>query len=140
VVIACLVWCLAHPLHTTLTALTYDRSSAQVTATMRAFAGDVGLALTRTRQTDSAYVRSTMALTDQTGRPVPTVWCGARRDGDVVWLCVRASAPHGLSGMTIVARALCEVFADQVNIVMAEYDGRRISLLFTKGDPPRRLP
>ena len=137
-VIACLVaLCLAHPIHTTLTNLTYDRTTAQVTAMVRAFAADVDQALTRSRQTDvSEYARSAIRLTDQTGHLVPTTWCGSRREGDVVWLCLRAPAPHGASGMTLSDRLLFEVFDDQVNIVMTEHG----SMLFTKGDAPRRLP
>ncbi len=140
-VVACLVLaCLFHPMHTTLTTLSYDPRTASLTATTRAFADDLGRALARAHQADSTYARATIALADQTGRPLPTTWCGSRREGDVLWLCVRTAAPRGPSGMTIAARALFDVFDDQVNIVMAEYDGRRASLLFTKGDPPRRLP
>jgi hypothetical protein len=137
VVTACLVWCLVHPIHTTLTNITYDRAAAQVTATVRAFAADVAQALTRRpRMAVADYVRSVVVLSDQSGRPVPTTWCGSRREGDVVWLCVRAPAPRGPSGMMLADRMLFEIFDDQVNIVMTEH----ASLLFTKGDPARRLP
>lgn len=136
-VIACLVWCLVHPIHTTLANVTYDRSTAQVTAMVRAFASDVDqvLAQRRTRDT-SAYVRSAITMSDRAGRPVPLAWCGSRREADVLWLCVRAPAPQGMSGMMLSDRMLFELFDDQVNIVMTD----RTSLLFTKGDPPRRLP
>jgi hypothetical protein len=138
VVIACLVWCLAHPIHTTLTDITYDRATAQVTAMVRAFATDVDQAVAKRPGTDVAgYVQSAMTLSDRTGRPVPLTWCGSRREADVVWLCVRARAPQGLSGMMLSDRLLFDLFDDQVNIVMMT---DRTSLLFTKGDPPRRLP
>jgi hypothetical protein len=137
-VTACLVaWCLAHPIHTTLTNVTFDKTTAQVTAMVRAFAADVDHALTRHQRIDvSEYAKSAIRLTDQTGRSVPTTWCGSRREGDVVWLCLRAAAPHGASGMTLTDTLLFDVFDDQVNIVMTE----RGSMLFTKGDAPRRLP
>jgi hypothetical protein len=137
VVVACLLWCLLHPIHTTLTTVTYDRSTAQMTATVRAFATDVDQAVARRAGADMAeYVRSAIVLADRHGRPVPTVWCGSRREREVVWLCVRAAAPQGPSGMLLADRLLFELFTDQVNIVMM--DGA--SLLFTKGDPPRQLP
>lgn len=137
VVIACLVWCLAHPIHSTITTVTYDPSSAQVTAMVRAFATDLDLALAKQPTRDiPGYVQRVITLSDRTGRPVPLAWCGSRREADVVWLCVRAPAPQGVSGMTLSDRMLFELFDDQVNIVMTDHT----SLLFTKGDPPRRLP
>jgi hypothetical protein len=137
-VMACLAaWCLAHPIHTTLTNVTFDRTTAQVTAMVRAFSADVDKALARRRGTTVAdYARSAIALADQAGRPVPTTWCGSRTEGDVVWLCLRARAPRGTGGMTLNDTLLFEVFDDQVNIVMTEHG----SVLFTKGDSPRRLP
>jgi hypothetical protein len=132
--VACLLWCLAHPIHTTLTDITYDHG--QVTAMVRAFASDVGQALARQKTDTAGYVRSAITLTDKTGRALPLAWCGSRREADVVWLCIRAPAPQGPSGMMLSDRMLFEIFDDQVNIVMT--DGT--SLLFTKGDPPRRLP
>jgi hypothetical protein len=137
-VTACLAaWCLAHPMHTTLTNVTYDRATAQVTAMVRAFAADVDQALKRRQQTDvSEYARSAIRFRDEAGQSVPITWCGTRREGDVVWLCLRAPAPHGASGMTLTDTLLCDVFDDQVNIVMTEHG----SMLFTKGDAPRRLP
>ena len=134
---ACLIWCIMHPIHTTLTNVTFDRPTAQVTATVRAFSADLDKAMMRRRDTAVAdYVRESMGLGDQSGHPVPTTWCGSRREGDVVWLCLRAPAPHGTSGMTLTDRLLFDVFDDQVNIVMTEHG----SVLFTKGDAPRRLP
>lgn len=128
---------MAHPIHSTLTTVTYDRSTAQVTAMVRAFATDLDLAVAKRPTKDlSEYVRSAITLADRTGRPVPLAWCGSRREADVVWLCVRAPAPSGVTGMTFSDRMLFELFDDQVNIVMTDHT----SLLFTKGDPPRRLP
>ena len=136
-VMACMIWCLMHPIHSTLTNVTFDRPTAQITAMVRAFAADVDKATTKRRDTVIAdYVRGAIELRDQAGQPVATTWCGSRREGDVVWLCLRAPAPHGATGMTLTDRLLFDVFDDQVNIVMTEHG----SVLFTKGDAPRRLP
>jgi hypothetical protein len=126
-----------HPIHTTLTNVTFDRQSAQITAMVRVFETDLNKAVAKRRDTTVAdYVRASVGLSDQTGHPVPTTWCGSRREGDVVWLCLRAPAPQGASGLTLSDRLLFDVFDDQVNIVMTEHG----SVLFTKGDAPRRLP
>jgi hypothetical protein len=136
-VIACLVWCLAHPIHSSLTNVTFDKSTAQVTAMVRAFSVDIAQAVKKRSDTTVAdYARGAIELRDEAGRIVPTAWCGSRREGDVLWLCLRAPAPRGASGMTLTDRLLFDVFDDQVNIVMTEHG----SALFTKGDGPRRLP
>ncbi|HZS58903.1 MAG TPA: DUF6702 family protein [Gemmatimonadaceae bacterium] len=136
-VIACLVWCLAHPIHSSLTNVTFDRPTSQLTAMVRAFSADLDKAVKkRTDTTIADYARAAIELRDETGRVVPTAWCGSRHEGDVVWLCLRASAPHGASGLTLIDRLLFDVFDDQVNIVMTDHG----SVLFTKGDAPRRLP
>jgi len=130
----------AHPLHTSLTTLAYDGAARQVVATVRVFAADLDQALARAvphaaAASDGdrfAYVRRGLGLWDDTGRPLPLAWCGARRTSDVVWLCVRAPA-SGLAGVRVRNQLLVELFADQVNIVSAQDGARHISLLFTRG-------
>jgi len=130
-----------HPLHTTLTQLAYRDADGTVEATVRVFADDFRAAL-KGEVTDSAavtYLRSTFALADPTGRPLVTTWCGIRRTGDLLWLCLRAAA-HGLSGLRVRVALLFDRYADQINIVQATYGGRRTALLFTSGDAPKSLP
>jgi hypothetical protein len=56
-----------------------------------------------------------------------------------MWLCFRAGAPSGLAGMQVTHRVLFDLYADQINIVQANYNGKRISLLFTRGDGLKKL-
>lgn len=131
-----------HPLHTTLTELTYSDADHVVEATVRVFADDFRAAL-RADVTDSAavaYLRSTFSLSDRVGRPLAIAWCGLRRTGDLLWLCLRAPASHGLSGLRVQVALLFDQYADQINIVQASYTGRRAALLFTSGDAPKALP
>jgi hypothetical protein len=131
-----------HPLHTTLTQLAYHDADRTVEATVRVFADDLRAAL-HADLTDAAtvaYLRSTLTLVDRAGRPMAIAWCGLRRTGDLLWLCVRAPAPDGLSGLRVRVALLFERYADQINIVQASYAGRRAALLFTRGDAPKPLP
>ena len=131
-----------HPLHTTLTQLAYREADGMVEATVRVFADDFRAAL-KGDVTDSAaviYLRSTFALADPAGRPLVTTWCGIRRTADLLWLCLRAPAAHGLSGLRVRVALLFDRYADQINIVQATYGGRRAALLFTSGDAPKPLP
>lgn len=131
-----------HPLHTTLTQLVYRHGDHMVEATVRVFADDFHAAL-KADVSDSvaaAYLRSTFTLSDGTGRPLAIAWCGLRRTGDLLWLCLRAPASQGLSGLHVRVALLFERYADQINIVQASYTGRRVALLFTSGDGPKTLP
>ncbi len=132
----------AHPLHTTLTQLAYGDGDRTLEVSVRVFADDFQAAMRHavTEATAFSYLQSALALTDRAGRPLPVQWCGLRRTGDVVWLCLRAPLPDGLSGLGIQARQLFDLYGDQINIVQASYGGRRVSLLFCRGDPPKRLP
>lgn len=144
-----------HPLHTTMTTVTYDAQSKRATAVVRVFASDLDVAVARRwglRQTASraplaipdatrfAYLNSVFSIGTREGHTVPLAWCGSRSTGDLLWVCVQIVAPGGLSGLRVRNAALAELFDDQVNVVTVEYGGRRESLLFTKGDGAKTLP
>jgi hypothetical protein len=136
----------AHPLHTTLAQLTYDERGRVLEASIRVFAGDFAAAVAKRkgaatpdddRVSDAdalAYVGSTFHITDAAGRAVPLAWCGSRRAGDVLWLCVRASNVARPNALELSDQMLCELFADQINIVQSAAGAKRTSMLFTKGD------
>jgi len=146
--VATLALLAAHPLHTTLTQLTYRDADRSVEVMVRGFADDFRAALGKdvTDSAASAYVRSGVTIADRTGRPLPAAWCGLKRTGDVLWLCLRARAPlgarglRGLRGLRLRVALLFDRYADQINIVQASYDGRRAALLFTRGDALKPLP
>jgi len=131
-----------HPLHTTLTRLTYNAVDGTVEVAVRAFADDFGRAV-GSNVSDSAayaYLGRTLALTDRGGRALPLAPCGLRRTQDLLWLCLATRAPGGLAGARVHARMLLDLYEDQINIVQASYDGRKVSLLFTRGDNSKPLP
>ncbi len=142
--LAALVWLAAHPLHTTLTQLTWRPSEGAVEISIRAFADDFLAATAQSRGTPDSgavvYLRERLTLVDAAGRQLPLVWCGVRRTGDLLWLCLRAAAPRGLAGAGVRVALLFDRYDDQINIVQASYAGRRESLLFARGDGLKRLP
>ena len=140
--VAVLATLAAHPLHTTLTQLGYRDADQTVEISVRAFVDDFRAVLAE-QVTDSAaatYLRSTVTIADRAGRPLPLAWCGLRRTGDVLWLCMRAPANGGLSGLRLRVAILFDRFDDQINIVQMTYGGRRAALLFMSGDSPKALP
>jgi hypothetical protein len=135
-----------HPLHTALAELSYQPDSQSVLIRVRVFSDDLAAAIlspTDSSPTDSAlsqYVRGTLALTDQRGRPLPLSWLGAKRTGDTVLLQLRAELNGGLQRARILVAVLWERFPDQVNIVRATYGSRTVTLLFTRADGAKPFP
>lgn len=141
----------AHPLHTTLTELTEDRTLGSVRAMIRVFADDFGTAVARHASgrplapgaawdaAAFAYVASTFTVTDRAGRSVALRTCGIRRTGELVWLCVEATSAGGLAPLKVRNALLTDLFDDQVNVVQAVMAGSRRSVLFTRGDRAKTL-
>lgn len=137
-----------HPLHTSLTELRYDPASRTVQVQLRVFATDLQAVTVPRGAPPAAQVSDAAALAYVNGRfalsagptRLPLRWCGMRRGGDLFWICLRAPAPSGLGGLQVQNRLLYELFEDQVNIVQVVEGGRRQSMIFTRGDGPRRLP
>ncbi|GLC26826.1 hypothetical protein rosag_33390 [Roseisolibacter agri] len=141
----------AHPLHSSVAQLTWDPATRVIQVGVRVFADDFASVVTRgvpasggavVVPPDSAmqrYVGARFALADRTGRPIALRWCGARREGDVLLLCLRAAASASPAGGRVRHALLTEVFSDQVNVVQASYDGRRETVLFTPGDGAKPL-
>ncbi len=136
-----------HPLHTSLTELSYDPAGRAVQVSIRAFASDLQTAVTPrggappAQLSDAAafaYVGRSFSLTAGNTR-VPLRWCGMRRSGDLVWICLRGALPSGMRGLQVHNRLLFELFADQINIVQASHGGRRQSMIFTRGAGPKRI-
>ncbi|HTE47506.1 MAG TPA: DUF6702 family protein [Gemmatimonadaceae bacterium] len=141
----------AHPLHTTLTEVTVDRSRHTVRAVVRVFIDDLSAGMARQRgvaPSDSLDVRATMyiessfAIADAAGKPVALRSCGVRKNHELLWVCVEGAVPGDIRALSIKNSLLCDVFSDQVNIVNllafgTGQSGR--SVLFTKGDRAKPL-
>lgn len=135
-----------HPMHTAVTEITHRAGASIMDVRIRLFADDFGpiaAGAPGSAATDSAmsrYVRARLTVADPAGRPVPLMWTGAKREGDVILLALEAYTPGGLKGAHVFSRLLTERFDDQINIVRIIDDGRTTTLLFTPGDTPKVLP
>ncbi len=139
----------AHPLHTTLTTVTWRADRRELEVAVRVFTQDLADAVTRAPSSraatgsvsDSAacrYATAALSLREAAGASLPVARCGTERAADVTWirLAVPAERPAGLR---LRNEFLFERFADQVNIVQANVDGRARTILFTSGDGPKPL-
>lgn len=141
----------AHPLHTSVTELSYGTRDAGARLVIRVAADDYSAAVARFTRTapatdhtvppaaSFAYLRATVALLDRAGRALPLTTCGERRVEDAMLICLTSSATLP-DGARLRNAILLELFDDQVNVVNARRDEARRTLLFTKGTREQRLP
>jgi hypothetical protein len=132
--------------------LWYDASARTVTVRLRVFAEDFGASVARRTGVAPAadgmppaaaalaYLSGAFVLTVPGGHPLTLAWCGARRTGEVAFICVRATAPAPLRGARLRNAVLFDAFADQVNIVRVPSGTRTHTVLFTRGDDTKALP
>lgn len=132
----------AHPIHTTLTALTISRG--EITLTVRTFADDFSASVATfagkqptidwsVDDVDVArYLAANLRVVDDGGKVLLLRSCGIRREREVYWLCVRVEGATALRGLRAENRLLTERHADQVNIVQINAGSVRKTLLFTK--------
>ncbi len=142
----------AHPLHTSFVELTYTETTGTVVASVRVFADDflrhaggsgagVGPALPggQPERLAEAYLARTFGLTDARGHVVPLDWCGWKRSGDLATICLTGKLTGGLVGVRVRNAVLMDLFGDQINILQTTYNSSRHSILFTPGEPVKRL-
>jgi hypothetical protein len=136
----------AHPMHSTLAEVVEDHARRTLRVTIRVFADDFGLALTRASRATAAaggpsweadaarYTASVVGVRDSRGRTLALHPCGIHRASGVVWLCLETDAVMSTQGLQLRDAMLCELYDDQVNVVQGVFDGARRSLLFVRGD------
>ncbi|MGQ0713059.1 MAG: DUF6702 family protein [Gemmatimonadaceae bacterium] len=142
----------AHPVHVTLTEVAYVAANRSVVLSIRTFADDLTAAARKhagltaapdDAVTDSAafaYARANLSVKSERGQAIPLRWCGSRREGDLLWLCMRAIDVADPRRAQMRNTLLFDLFDDQVNIVQRIDRGRRHTLVFTKNDAYKRLP
>jgi hypothetical protein len=135
----------AHPIHTSFAELVYDPAARAVTVSLRVFADDFSADVARRTGArvgadhvppDAAtfrYVVERFTVVTARGEALPFRWCGLRRAGIQLFICLRAPAAAAPAGGRVRSAILSDVFTDQVNIVQATVAGQRRTLLFTPG-------
>lgn len=143
----------AHKYYTSLAQVEYNAEAKSVEVTLRVFADDLELALTRragrvvsldrTKEADRlvmAYLRDTFELKNRDGETKALKWVGMELRAGTVWLYVEAEMPEGLAGARLRDHLLFELFDKQVNTVSVRYAGARADLVFARGDGERAVP
>lgn len=141
----------AHPLHTSLAEISYDSRSGHISVTLRVFVDDFTNAANLRRRQLAArgvasgnsplveYAQASFSINEASGRRVALRFCGGRRAGDLMWLCLRGTARPGRRQLMLTNQILFDLFRDQINIVKVTMDGRTRNLLFISGDKAKPL-
>lgn len=137
-----------HPIHSTLTEITFDPHAHLATVRVRAFADDFGTATSRWGRArphaaaDSVafdYLTHAVSFESAPGTFAAFERCGVERTGAVVWLCLHARLEQGLAGVRVADRLLNDLFDDEINIVQIDYAGKRASAIYTRKDGAKVL-
>ena len=140
----------AHPLHTTLSEVTVDGTRHTVRAVVRVFVDDLTAGLSHHQPRPvlpsgaiepqaTAYVAAALTLLDRGTTAVALRSCGVRRNQELLWVCLEGSILGDARDLALRNAVLCDVFADQVNIVQVEDGANKRSVLFSRGDRTKRL-
>ena len=143
----------AHKYYTSLAQVEYNAEGKSVEVTLRVFADDLELALSRragrevtldrTKDVDRlvlAYLRDTFEIRNRDGATKALKWVGMDLRAGVAWLYFEAEMPEGLAGGRLRDHLLFELFEEQVNTVSVRYQGARADLVFARGDGERDVP
>jgi hypothetical protein len=135
----------AHPLHTTFTDVSLS-GSGDMEIRLRAFIDDFSAAVagqrdaarppfaTPSNAATARYLARRVVVIDASGRTPTLAVTDLRREGDVVWVTMRAPGVRSLTGVRLTNTVLFERYDDQVNVVQTSARGRRRTVLFTKRD------
>ncbi len=147
---------IAHRYHTSVTRMEYNVEEHSAEITIQTFADDLEAALSkRTRSKASGnisvdgskktnalvfdYLRTVFRLNSGTEQ-IELQWVGMELKGYSVWIYVQAKLPGGLSKASLRNNLLFDLFEDQVNIVNVLQHGKKVSLVFKRGDDAQRIP
>lgn len=114
----------AHPLHSSFTQITRERSGT-LAISIRLFADDFGATLDSLRlksrgssleSVAQQYFARTVTLVAADGNPHALVWCGMRSEENVTWVCARTSEP--VVGAFVIRNSMMfDRFSDQLSII-----------------------
>ena len=136
----------AHPMHSTLADVVEDPARRTLRATIRVFADDFGIALTRSahapvgtagpawEEAAARYAARVFGVRDGNGRALALHPCGIRRTAGVIWVCLETDFVASTAGLQVRDAILCELYDDQVNVVQSHVGGARRRVLFVRGD------
>ncbi|AWM33275.1 DUF6702 family protein [Hymenobacter nivis] len=142
-----------HAYHASITELRYNAAKQQLELATKVFTDDFekGLSEGRPAHVDlqtagptgaliaADYLRRTLVLHTPAGAPLPLQFIGMQPEKDSYWLYCKAAVPGKTTGVQVRNSLLLDSFADQMNIVNLEANGKKSSALLRQGHEQETL-
>jgi len=141
-----------HRFHTSLTRIDYNAEQRLFEISIQLFTHDLELLLKKRNGKASdlektpdydkiifGYLNETFVLTDKKDEPKILRWVGKEMDADSVRIYLETDAAENPEGYKLKNTVFFESFAEQSNLVVCRYDGRKADLLFKVGDKVKEI-
>jgi len=145
-----------HAYHTSILELKLNPQKQQVELALKVFADDFTRALSQGQPKSvdlrepsalplaELYLHQHLKLTlpaapHQPRLPLAVQFLGLQPEKDAYWLYAKVPLPHPTKELLLQQEVLLEVFADQMNIVNAEGNGKKVSALLRNGHEEEML-
>jgi hypothetical protein len=136
-----------HAYHSTITELRYNAAKKQLELSVKVFTDDFEKALSQGQPAHvnltepgprplvlaDAYFRRTLQVSTPAGAPLPLQVLGMQAENDGYWFYCKVPLPGPVSAIKLRQAILLDAFADQMNIVNIEANGKKQSALFRAG-------
>ncbi len=137
-----------HAYHSTLTELRYNPAKKQLELAVKVFADDFEKAISqgqpkavslaepgpRPLALASAYFQRTLQISTVAGARLPLQVLGIQAESDGYWFYCKVPLPGPVAGIRLRQAVLLDAFADEMNIVNIEANGKKQSALFRAGN------
>lgn len=142
----------AHKYYTSLAELNYNAETRSVEVSLRVFADDLELALSKRAKRSvrldakdapalaAAYLKESFELRNARGEAKELNWVGMETRADAAWLYFEFPMLEGLNGARLRDRVLFDLFEEQINLVGGKNGARKIDFAFKRGDDFKTFP
>lgn len=151
----------AHSLHQSTAEAEYNPTTKKLEVSLTVFINDLETALIRQSESEmrldktpaaefdaqiQAYLAKTFVVTDATGKAAKIEWVGrqvdtesVKSDDPAVTLFFEIALPGALTNAKLRHAVFCEMFKDQVNLILVRENEKKVELRSSTGDGPKRI-
>ena len=136
-----------HAYHSTLTELRYNPAKKQLELSVKVFVDDFERAISKGQPKTvsltepgprplvlaDAYFQRTLQISTVAGARLPMQVLGMQAESDGIWFYCKVPLAGPLAGIKLRQAVLLDAFADEMNIVNIEANGKKQSALFRAG-------
>lgn len=151
----------AHSLHQSTAEAEWNAETKKLEVSLTVFVNDLELALMRQSEREvrvektaatvfdaqtRLYLAKSFVVTDAAGQQAKIEWLGRELDAGTqkseeptMTLFFEIALRGGLKGVSVLDGMFCDLFADEVNLLLFRNGGEKTQMLFKRGDGARKL-